>query len=103
MLLLVALDIRGLTGDGERNQTWMDGVIFLQQPLVSIQALGWASCTMNFSATNVWAKNLRKLARIVDYEEIICFVSIGEANLKIATARSKRKLSSQALRNESFS
>ena len=67
VLLVVTVDIRNFTGSNERNQMWIDGGIFLQQLLLSIHALGWASCPMNFSATNSQANKLRKLADIAYY------------------------------------
>ena len=79
---------------------WIDGGIFLQQLLLSIHALGWASCPMNFSATNSQANKLRKLADIADYEEIICFVSVGEEGRSIVPAPSLRKPVQEVLRIE---
>ena len=96
-LLLVSVDIRSFTGANERNQMWIDGGIFLQQLLLSIHAKGWASCPMNFSATNSQANQLRKLAQIPEHEEIICFVSIGQQDDSIPAARSERKHSSEVL------
>jgi len=100
VLLMVTVDIRHFTGSNERNQMWIDGGIFLQQLLLSIHALGWASCLMNFSATNSQANKLRKLANIADYEEIISFVSVGEENQAIAPAPSLRKPAASVLRVE---
>jgi nitroreductase len=79
---------------------WIDGGIFLQQLLLSIQALGWASCPMNFSSTNSQANKLRKLAGIASYEEIICFVSVGEEDRDIVPAPSIRKSVQEVLRIE---
>ena len=100
VLLMVSVDIRNFTGSNERNQMWIDGGIFLQQLLLSIHSLGWASCPMNFSATNSQANKLRKLANIADYEEIISFVSVGEENKAIAPAPSLRKPAALVLRVE---
>jgi len=100
VLLVVTVDIRNFTGSNERNQMWIDGGIFLQQLLLSIHALGWASCPMNFSATNSQANKLRKLAGIADYEEIICFVSVGEEDRDIVPAPSLRKPVQEVLRIE---
>jgi nitroreductase len=79
---------------------WIDGGIFLQQLLLSIHALGWASCPMNFSSTNSQANKLRELADIADYEEIICFVSVGEEDRNIIPASSIRKPVQEVLRIE---
>ena len=78
---------------------WIDGGIFLQQLLLSIHALGWASCPMNFSSTNTQANKLRKLADIADYEEIICFVSVGEEDREIVPAPSFEETSSRGSSN----
>jgi nitroreductase len=91
LLLLLSVDIRGFTGPEERNQMWIDGGIFLQQLLLSVQAHGWSSCPLNFSSTNSQARGVRKLAGIAEYEEIICFVALGEADTAIPPARSARK------------
>ncbi|MEJ6507384.1 MAG: nitroreductase family protein [Microbacteriaceae bacterium] len=77
LLLLVSSDIRSFVGPHERNQMWIDGGIFLQQLLLAIESQGFASCPMNFSATNAQANRLRKAASIPAYEEIICFVALG--------------------------
>jgi nitroreductase len=100
MLLVITVDIRNFTGSNERNQMWIDGGIFLQQLLLSIHALGWASCPMNFSSTNSQANKLRELADIADYEEIICFVSVGEEDRNIIPASSIRKPVQEVLRIE---
>jgi nitroreductase len=97
---VVTVDIRNFTGSNERNQMWIDGGIFLQQLLLSIHAKGWASCPMNFSSTNGQANKLRKLANIADYEEIICFVSVGEEDRNIVPAHSLRKTAASVLRVE---
>jgi hypothetical protein len=55
---------------------------------------------MNFSSTNSQANKLRKLADIADYEEIICFVSVGEEDRSIIPAPSIRKPVQEALRIE---
>jgi nitroreductase len=91
LLLLLSVDVRGFTGPEERNQMWIDGGIFLQQLLLSVQAHGWSSCPLNFSSTNSQARGVRKLAGIAEYEEIICFVALGEADTTIPPARSARK------------
>jgi len=96
-LFLVSVDIRSFTGANERNQMWIDGGIFLQQLLLAIHAKGWASCPMNFSATNHQAATLRRLANIPKYEEIICFVSLGEEDKSIPAAPSHRKMPSEVL------
>jgi nitroreductase len=103
VLLVVTVDIRNFTGSNERNQMWIDGGIFLQQLLLSIHAKGWASCPMNFSSTNGQANKLRKLANIADYEEIICFVSVGEEDRNIVPAHSLRKTAASVLRVEKLS
>jgi nitroreductase len=100
VLLMVTVDIRNFTGSNERNQMWIDGGIFLQQLLLAMHAAGWATCPMNFSATNSQANKLRKLANIAEYEEIICFVSIGEEDQAIAPAPSLRKPVEEVLRVE---
>ena len=100
VLLMVTVDIRNFTGSNERNQMWIDGGIFLQQLLLCIHATGWASCPMNFSATNSQANKLRKLADIPGYEEIICFVSVGEEDQAIPPAPSLRKPVEDVLRVE---
>ena len=100
VLLVVTVDIRNFTGSNERNQMWIDGGIFLQQLLLSIHALGWASCPMNFSSTNSQANKLRELADIADYEEIVCFVSVGEEDRNIIPAPSIRKPVQDVLRIE---
>ena len=100
LLLLITVDCRSFAGPGERNQMWIDGGIFLQQLLLSIHASGWASCPMNFSEINAQANRLRKLAHIADYEEIICFVSVGEQDPAISPARSARKPVTEVLHIE---
>jgi len=80
LLLLVTVDIRSFSGANERNQMWIDGGIFVQQLLLAIEATGWSSCPMNFSATNSQAARLRKIAGLPGYEEVVCFVAMGRAD-----------------------
>lgn len=98
LLLVVTVDIRGFAGAHERNQMWIDGGIFLHSLLLSIHAKGWASCPLNFSSTNAQARALRKMMGIPAWEEIVCFVAVGEEDPTITPARSARKSVHEILR-----
>lgn len=87
-VFVLTSDLRSFTSLGERNQGYVDGGIFAMQALLAIHALGFGGCMLNWSATSVVDRKLRKILLIPDHEIVITMIGFGHCleNFEVASS-----------------
>ncbi|SHF60870.1 nitroreductase family protein [Vibrio gazogenes] len=90
-LLIITSDLAYFSGTHERNQSFIDGGIFLMSLLNALHFKGIASCTLNWSATSEQDRKIRQVINIKDSENIIALIAIGNYKESFYVAQSNRK------------
>lgn len=90
-LLLVTADLRYFNSDREIFQPFIDGGMYAQNVLNSLAYYGLASIPLSASLTSEQEKNVRRILRLDDSEELILFIGVGGYKSSNVTTRSKRR------------
>lgn len=87
-LLLVTANKEYMSGAHERNQTYIDGGIFLMSLVYALTFKGIASCILNTDFVFTKEIALRELMNIEEGEDFIAFIAVGSYPdiLKIANS-----------------
>lgn len=75
----------------ERAQAYTDGGLFSMSFILACHAYGLASCALNWSASLIQDKEIRKLNVVEDDETIIMLIALGYAKDNSMVAKSPRK------------
>lgn len=90
-LLIVTSSKEYMNDAQERNQTYIDGGIFLMNLVYGLTYKGIASCILNADFSLEKEKKIRKILNIKNSEDIIAFVAFGSYPENVKTAKSPRE------------
>lgn len=88
--LLVTCNREYMLDGTERNQTYIDGGMFLMSLVYALTYEQIASCTLNTSFSLEKEKKSRELLEISDSEDLIAFIAIGSYSEENKYAKSPR-------------
>lgn len=86
-LFIISSESTAWGGLGQRNQAFVDGGIFSNMLMLSLNAHGFGCCSLNLAVSNDKETAIKKLANIHARERLIMMVAFGivcENNLKVA-------------------
>lgn len=89
-LMVVTSNREYMNGPHERNQTYIDGGMFLMSLLYALTYKNIASCVLNADFNITKEKSIRKLLDISFSEDIIAFIAIGSYADEYKIANSPR-------------
>lgn len=89
-LLVVTADKQYMNGGHERNQTYIDGGLFMMSLLYALTSIGIASCTLNTNFDMKRESNMRQLLDVKDSEDFIALIAIGTYPKTFKVAKSPR-------------
>src|SRR5699024_12781328 len=88
--LLVTCNREFMNGPHERNQTYMDGAMYLMSLIYALTYKQIATCTLNTNFTLEKEKAMRDLLDVSYSEDLIAFVAIGSFAEETKYAKSPR-------------
>lgn len=97
-LLIVTSNKEYMKDAQERNQTYIDGGIFLMNLVYGLTYENIASCILNADFTTIQEENIRDLVNIKDSEDVIAFVAVGSFPDTIKFANSPRETTDNILK-----
>ncbi len=74
---VITVDRRLFSGPEERNQRWVDGGLFAMTFVWGLQAMGVATCMLNWSVKHDQDARMRDVIRMSEHEDIVCLVAFG--------------------------
>lgn len=90
-ILLITADKEYMNLSKERNQTYIDGGIFVASLLYSLTFNNIATCTLNADFSYKKEIHMRDLLGIKDSEDIISMIAVGSYPEEIKVAKSPRE------------
>lgn len=90
-LLVVTADLEAIAGEGERNDLFTNGGMFLMTLAFSLHYHGIAHCILNWSRPPETDAELRRLVELKDSESVVALIVCGEAPDEFDVAESPRK------------
>lgn len=90
-MLLVTADRKYMNGPHERNQTYIDGGMFLMSLVYSLTSKNIATCVLNADFSLEKEKKTRESLNISDSEDLIAFVAVGSFPETVRYANSPRE------------
>ena len=91
-LLLVTSKQSVFMGPDERNQAYVDGALFAMTLLLSLEALGLASCPLHAMLDGEKEAETRSILGIPDDEVLIMYIEVGHFPRSVRTPMSTRLL-----------
>lgn len=90
-LFIISSESTAWGGLGQRNQTYVDGALFSQMLMLSLQAFGLVCCPLNLAVPNKKENQIKKMAGIHQRERLIMMIAFGKYNQnELKAARSPR-------------
>ena len=90
-LIVVTGDLRCFSSSRELHQVFIDGGMYAMNILHALHANGIASIPLSASLTSQQEKNVRKIAKIDDFEVLIMFIGVGNFPQRCVTTKSARR------------
>ena len=90
-LLVITSDLKAFDTSGERHQHWIDGGMFSMSIVMSLHALGLATCCLNWSKGPIDDLKFRKLINIEDSHSVMMMLAVGYASDDLKVCYSARK------------
>ena len=88
--LIVTADLQAFSGNGERNQPFVDGGMFAMSLLYALHALGLGACPLAWSMRPSDDRAMRTALGIPDSEAVIMMISVGHLPETLQVAKSHR-------------
>jgi nitroreductase len=80
-LFVVTSESMAWGGPGQRNQAFVDGGLFSQMLMLSLQAHGLLYCPLNLAISNKIEGKIKKVGRIPVGERLIMMIAFGECSI----------------------
>lgn len=89
-LLMVTTDTRSFLDPTERNQVYTDGGLFSMALLLALEYYGIAACPLNAMLSVRQEKEIRRITKLPEYQNIVMFIAIGNFKETINVPKSFR-------------